>query len=81
MLASASPWPLTARPSTVGHVLERAVAAVPPEGVALGVVGDEPVEPAVAVEVGRQHAHAAARRPPRPPWLVTSRNRPFPSFR
>ena len=44
-----------------GDVLEGAVAAVPPEAVALCVVGDQPVDPAVAVEVGSQHAHAASR--------------------
>ena len=61
MLASACPWPLTAMPKLVGDVLERAVAPVAPEGIGLGIVGDEEVDPAVAVEVGRQDAHAAAR--------------------
>jgi hypothetical protein len=38
-----------------------AVAAVPPGGVALCVVGDQPVDPALAVQVGNQHANAAPR--------------------
>ena len=67
MLASACPSPLTASPRTLGAVLEGAVAPVDPERVGHGVVGDEEVDPAVAVEVGGQHAHAAAVGPPRRP--------------
>ena len=64
----------------LGDVLEGAVAAVPPESVALCVVGDEPVDPAVAVEVGGQHAHAAPD-PATPAAAVTSVKRPSPSLR
>ena len=61
MLASARPWPLTARPS------ESATSSNVPSprflqtSVALCIVGDEPVEPSVTIEVGREDSHAAAR--------------------
>ena len=45
------------------HVLEGAVALVDPQLVFLLVVGDEDVDPPVAVEIGGRHAE---RRPERP---------------
>ena len=45
-----------------GDVLERAVAVVAVQPVRLGVVGDEQVHPAVAVEVEHRHAESLRRR-------------------
>ena len=61
------PLPVDGDPPGRGHVLERAVMPVAPEGIGLGVVGHEDVDPAVAVEVRGQAAHAAALRRRRPP--------------
>ncbi|MFO0890856.1 MAG: hypothetical protein U0790_17135 [Isosphaeraceae bacterium] len=47
-------------PPAPGDVLEGAVVAVAPEDIGLGVIGDEDVHPAVAVEVRREAAHAPA---------------------
>ena len=64
-----------------GDVLERAVAPVAPEGVGLGVVGDEDVDPAVAVEVGGQARPCPGPSPATPARAVTSVNVPSPSLR
>ena len=45
----------------IGDVFKRAVTAVSPKSIAFCIVGNEPVEPAVTIEVGREDSHAAAR--------------------
>ena len=60
MLASGCPRPLYRDPQACGDFLERSIALVAPEGVGLGVVGDEDVDAAVDVEIGGEDAHASA---------------------
>ena len=65
MLASASPWPLTATPSRSATSSNVPSPRLRQTSVALGVIGDEPVDPAIAVNVRSQHAHASPANPPR----------------
>ena len=62
MLAFRSPFGPSATPGLDGGVCERAVMLIDPELVFLLVVGHEEIEPAVAIEVGRNGPERRAER-------------------